>query len=89
MGDCHAKSEYETAWLELCKNVNCVGGDMRVYVVVGTYRGCIDHVQTWADREEANKDHEELKIRYGIKAGHEEESENATGVYEFELSSSD
>lgn len=62
---------------------------MKVYVVVGIYRGCIDHVQAWAAREEANKDHEELKVRYGIQAGHEEESENATGVYEFELSSSD
>lgn len=59
---------------------------MKVYVVVGIYHGCIDHVQAWAEREEAERDHKELRTRYGIEAGHEEESENATGLFEFELS---
>ena len=62
---------------------------MKVYVVVGVYGGCIDHVQAWAEGENAERDRTELEARYGIGTDYQGESEHVVRTYELELLPSD
>lgn len=58
---------------------------MTVYVVVGVYAGCIDHVKAWSDRAKAEKDLAGIRQDYGIRKGQEAESEHAAEMHELTI----
>jgi hypothetical protein len=38
---------------------------MKVYVVIGVWSGCIQHVTAWSDKDKANEEAERMKKDWG------------------------
>ena len=58
---------------------------MTVYVIIGVWSGCIEHVTAWSDKDKANQEAEQMKKDWGIIPGHEAESQHVVEVYELEV----
>jgi len=58
---------------------------MKVFVIIGVWGGCIEEVTATTDEEEANRKERQLRRSYGIRKGHESESEHAVALHEFDL----
>ena len=58
---------------------------MTVYVVIGVWSGCIEHVTAWSDKDKANQEAERMKKDWGIIPGHETESAHVVELYELEV----
>ena len=58
---------------------------MVVYVVVGVYTGCVDHVSAWAGLPGAQNEYRKLRRDYGIENGCEAESNHAVVLHELEV----
>jgi len=61
------------------------GGTMTVYVIIGIWSGCIEHVTAWSDKGEADKETERMKKDWGIIPGHEAESQHVVDLYELQV----
>jgi hypothetical protein len=61
------------------------GGDMKVYVIIGVWSGCIEHVTAWSDKDKANQEAERMKKDWGIIPGHEAESQHVVDLYELQV----
>ena len=68
-------------WLKQGKE----GGTMTVYVIIGVWSGCIEHVTAWSDKDKAKQEAERMRKDYGIIAGQEAESDHAVDWYELEV----
>jgi hypothetical protein len=68
-------------WLKQGKE----GGTMTVYVVIGVWSGCIEHVTAWSDKDQADNEAKRLKDVWGISTGQEAESPHVVDVYEVEV----
>lgn len=55
---------------------------MKVHVVVSVYKGCIQDVDVFKEKKQADGIAEVARKDLGIIAGHEAESENDVQVYE-------
>ena len=58
---------------------------MRVYVVIGVWSGCIQHVTAWSDKDKASQEAERMKKDWGIIPGDEAESEHVVDLYELDV----
>lgn len=54
----------------------------KVWVLVGAWSGCIDSVWAYTDKATAEREEEKLRKQYGIRKGHEGESDHAVELHE-------
>ena len=58
---------------------------MKIYVVIGVWSGCIDYVEGYSDKSQAEAEVKQLKENWGIVEGHEEESLHCVYLHELEV----
>jgi len=58
---------------------------MVVYVVVGVYAGCVEHVSAWSELQGAQNEYRKLRHDYGIENCSNGESAHAVVLNELEL----
>ncbi|MFO8010274.1 MAG: hypothetical protein R6U89_05605 [Dehalococcoidia bacterium] len=58
---------------------------MSVHIVVGTWRGLVDHVQVWDSEEKADADADRLLEEYGIAPGADCQSPNSVEIFQLDV----
>jgi hypothetical protein len=58
---------------------------MTVYVVIGVWSGCIEHVTAWIDKGMAETRVKRLKEKWRIAEGHEAESPHVVDMHELHV----
>lgn len=58
---------------------------MKIYIIVGVFKGAVSSVQGFLDAGQAEVELVKLRKELGIVPGHEEESENDAQLHEIDV----